>query len=244
MNSVIAPGAPTDHTSPVNTLNLFGSFDPMKTTVDHTLINRLLASLRKVQWPSLALALAIALVSAGCQSSNLAGAPAYPPSSTTKSLDPGDTLRLNFPGAREYDQVQKIRSDGRISLPIVGEVKAAGKKVGELQAQLTRLYKEQLQNSEVVVSLDAPAAVVYVTGAVGKPSRVVLDRPMTAFEAIMEAGGFQAGLANLKKVTLIRSEHGKHKTFKLDVNSTITQSSSEAIYLKPYDVIHVGERFF
>lgn len=216
----------------------------MKISVEHTLINRLQSMLQEVKWSYLALALGMALFCLGCQSSHLAGAPAYPPSSSTKSLDPGDTLRLTFPGAKEYDQVQRIRSDGRISLPIVGEVKASGKKVGELQAQLTRMYKEQLQNSEVVVSLDAPAAVVYVTGAVGKPTRVALDRPMTAFEAIMEAGGFQAGLANLKKVTLIRSEHGKHKTFKLVVNSTITQSSSEAIYLKPYDVIYVGERFF
>ena len=216
----------------------------MNTTLSHTPIKRHPRNLGYLPWLKAIACLAIILVSPGCQTSHLSSAPASRTTSSTKTLEPGDTLRFSFPGAPEYSQVQRIRPDGRISLPLVGEVRAAGRKVSDLLAQLGRTYKGQLQNGEVVITLEAGAAVVYVTGAVGKPSRVILDRPMTAFEAIMEAGGFQAGLANMKKITLTRSENGRHRTWKLDLNSTLTESSTDAIYLKPYDVIHVGERFF
>ncbi|RYD74308.1 MAG: hypothetical protein EOP84_20110, partial [Verrucomicrobiaceae bacterium] len=160
------------------------------------------------------------------------------------ALAPGDVVRISFTGARQHDLAQRIRPDGKISLPMVGEVSASGRSVATLQSDLSRLYKTQLQDSEVVVILDSSAAAVYVTGAVNKPSKVPLDRPMTALEAIMEAGGFDPGLANLKKVLLVRNNNGRQYTQTLDLTPALREQSSEAFFLKPYDVIHVQERFF
>ncbi len=157
---------------------------------------------------------------------------------------PGDTVRISFTGARQHDLAQRIRPDGKISLPMVGEVTAAGKTVAALQADLSRMYKKELQDSEVVVILDGGAAAVYVAGAVNRPSKVPLDRPMTALEAVMEAGGFTSGLANTKKVLLVRNNNGRQYTHTLDLSPALAAGTSSPVFLRPYDVIYVQERFF
>src|SRR5215475_5913121 len=88
------------------------------------------------------------LLCAGCQGPKRAVAPL--PSQAPGALVAGDTLRISFPGAPELNQTQKIGTDGKLSLPLVGDVVASGKSVGELQAELMRLYKSQLQESEVL----------------------------------------------------------------------------------------------
>lgn len=160
------------------------------------------------------------------------------------SLAPGDVIKLTFPGTPEFNQSQKIRPDGRISLPLVGEVDAAGSTVGELQARLARLYKSQLENTEVVVALENRAIPVYVCGAVNRPGKVVIDRPVSTLEAIMEAGGFTPNTADMSRVHLIRIENGRHTTRILNINDTLKARQTVASYVKPYDVIYVPESLF
>jgi polysaccharide export outer membrane protein len=180
----------------------------------------------------------------GCSSPKSSTIPDRPTAAVSDTLAAGDLLRITFIGNREFDQAQRIRPDGKISLPMIGEVEAAGKRLRSVQADLSRLYKPHLQNNEVLVSLENTSAVVYVSGAVGKAGRIPFDRPMTAFEAIMEAGGFSPGLANPKKVILIRNENGKHQTRILDLSPALKGETSSAFYLKPYDTLQVPERFF
>src|SRR4029450_11761763 len=104
-------------------------------------------------------------------------------------LASGDVVKLTFSSAPELNQSQKIRTDGKLSLPLVGEVDAGGKTVGQLQAELIELYKSQLKTPEVTVSLETSVNTVTVSGAVNKPSRIAFERPTTVFQAIMEAGG-------------------------------------------------------
>ncbi len=65
-------------------------------------------------------------------------------SQTPSFLVAGDVVRITFPAAPELNQSQKIGSAGTLSLPLVGEVAASGKTVGQLQVELARLYKPQL----------------------------------------------------------------------------------------------------
>jgi protein involved in polysaccharide export with SLBB domain len=134
------------------------------------------------------LAALVFLLCTGCQTPNK-----NPPQLTNRTpnyLVAGDTVRISFPAAPELNQSQKIGSDGTLSLPLVGEVAAAGKTVGQLQEELARLYKSQLQDNEVNVALDTRAVPVVVSGAVQKPGKILFERPATVLEAIMEAGGF------------------------------------------------------
>jgi protein involved in polysaccharide export with SLBB domain len=187
----------------------------------------------------LRLAILILLLSTSCQSPKKN--PQQLTSRTPSYLVAGDIVRLTFPAAPELNQTQKIGADGTLSLPLVGEVAAAGKTVGELQGELTRLYKPQLQDNEVVVTLDTRALPVVVSGAVQRPGKIVFERPATVLEAIMEAGGFTPE-ADLKKVSLIRIVKGEHETQMIDLRSLLQGKPMPAIYCAGGDVIYVPEK--
>jgi polysaccharide biosynthesis/export protein len=185
------------------------------------------------------LAALVFLLCTGCQTPKK-----NPPQLTNRTpnyLVAGDTVRISFPAAPELNQSQKIGSDGTLSLPLVGEVAAAGKTVGQLQEELARLYKSQLQDNEVNVALDTRAVPVVVSGAVQKPGKILFERPATVLEAIMEAGGFTPE-ANLKKVSLIRIVKGEHETQIFDLRPVLEGKPTPAIYCSGGDVIYVPEK--
>ena len=190
------------------------------------------------------LALAVMGLSVGCQSPQKLARSEVATTHPSVVLTAGDVLRISFPGAPELNQSQKIRPDGKIGLPLIGEVEAAGKRIVTLQDDLTRLYKTKLQSSTVMVSLEMTSAAVYISGAVNKPGKIMLERPMTALEAIMEAGGFTPGLANPKKVILVRQEGSQHYTQVLDFSPALRNERTSAIFLKPFDVWVIQERMF
>ena len=181
--------------------------------------------------------------SVGCGSTRSTGASATLGGSgpvRSNTLSAGDVIGLAFPGTPELAQTQKIRLDGKISLPMVGEVVAAGKSPGTLQEELVAKYKDHLTDPKVNVTLINSAAVVYVNGEVLSPGKVVLDRPMTVYEVVMESGGFSQ-VANAKKVILTRQEGGKLVRRELDMKSGTDSAST---YVKPFDTITVSQSWF
>ena len=200
--------------------------------------------LLKNEFGILGFLLSVLLFCSGCQSPKTVAVVNQPMSPTRGCLAPGDVVRLSFSGATEFNQIQKVRSDGRISLPIVGEMIAEGKKPGDLQRELCASYKTQLRNSEVVVAVENSSIPVYVSGCVNKPGKLTIDRPTTVFEAIMEAGGFQAGFANPKKVLVVRNANGQHQPLTLDLSEALKGKPMNATYVNAYDVIYVPESLF
>ena len=187
----------------------------------------------------LKLASIVLLLCTGCQGPQKM--PQQLTSRTPSYLVAGDTVRISFPAAPELNQTQKISADGSLSLPLIGEVAASGKTVGELQVELARLYKPQLQDNEVLVTLDTRAVPVVVSGAVQKPGKIIFERPATVLEAIMEAGGFTPE-ADLKKVSLIRIVKGEHETQIVDLRPVLKGKPTPAIYCSGGDVIYVPEK--
>lgn len=181
------------------------------------------------------------LMSVSCGSSTNYDIPPNAYSATPKAtLSVGDKIRVTYPGAPEFNQALKIQADGKIGLPMVGNVTAAGRTGNSLQNSLTAMYKPHLNDPTVFVSLDEPAASVYVSGEVGTPGKVPLDRSITALEAVMEVGGFSK-LANPKKVYVIRNEGGQQKRYALNLADPLSGYDSQAFYLRPYDVVYVGK---
>src|SRR6266487_4402100 len=86
-----------------------------------------------------ALLVFIGLGCGGCQAP-LPPLPNPPGPHTSVRLSPGDVIKLSFAEETDLDQVQRIRRDGKISLPFLGEVRAAGKRVIDFQHELTRRY--------------------------------------------------------------------------------------------------------
>ena len=189
-------------------------------------------------------ALALGAALAGCQTNDTVDSAAgleYQHQALT--IHEGDSLRIAFPGAQNLDTTQKVRTDGKISLPMVGEVPATGLTPGELQKKLMGLYSTQLVSKEVTVSLVSSSLTVFVNGSVGRPGKIVSDRPLTAFDAIMEAGGFDYEKANMTDVVVIREEGGQTKRYTVNLKDVFDGKKSEPFYLKPFDVVYVPKKF-
>lgn len=159
------------------------------------------------------------------------------------TLREGDILKISFPGSPNLNNVQQIRTDGKITLPLVGEVQAAGMTPIDLQKKLMDLYAPQLTSKEVTVEVQSSSFPVYVSGAVLRPGKISSDHPITALEAVMEAGGFDYIKANLKNVKVIRQEGDRTKNYPLNLKRAMEGTAGAPFYLKPGDIIYVPEKF-
>ena len=183
---------------------------------------------------------------AGCQTQ--APKPGGVKEQTTASpeiiaLREGDILKISFPGSSSLDTTQQIRRDGKITLPLVGEVQASGMSAEALQENLVKLYAPQLSFKEVVVTLASSTFPVFVTGSVIRPGKIVSDHPLTALDAIMEAGGFDYTKANLKAVRVIRHENDRVENYTLNLKLVLEGKENKSFYLQPSDIVFVPERF-
>ena len=186
----------------------------------------------------------LALAGVGCQtevnSTTFSGQAEVPQHVILAS---GDVVKLTFSAAPELNQAQKIRVDGKLSLPLVGEVDAAGKTIGQLQGELVQLYKSQLKTPEVTVSLEGSVTTVTVSGAVAKPARITFERPTTIFQAIMEAGG-PSPYGNLGHVRLVRTVNGVTKSQVFDLHRMLKGEETKPFYVRDGDIIFVPQSTF
>jgi polysaccharide export outer membrane protein len=158
-------------------------------------------------------------------------------------LREGDVLRIIFPSAPNLSTVQPIRRDGKITLQLVGEITAAGLTPTQLQEEILKRYADQLLTKEVSVSVESSAFPVFVTGAVIRPGKILVDRQINVLEAVMEAGGFDYSKANTKNVLVIRNENGVMKNFRVNLKAALEGKTSELLIVKPSDIIYVPEKF-
>jgi polysaccharide export outer membrane protein len=203
---------------------------------------------QKIKRPILILALAAgwaglsACQSQGQPSPSQGPAPA-PATSQSSALKEGDTLRISFSGAHTLDSTQTVRQDGKITLDMVGEIKAAGLTPQQLEQEILKAYGDQLVVKEVSVTVQTAVFKVFVTGAVLRPGPIISERVETPLEAVIEAG-IDTSKSNLKKVTVIREhEDGKTEKFTLNLDAVMKGKSTKPFILKSMDKIIVPEKF-
>ena len=160
---------------------------------------------------------------------------------TVLALAPGDVLDITFASATNMNAMRRVGPEGSITMPTIGQVQVAGKTVAQVEAELKNRYAKELQDPELFVNLAQSGNVVYVSGSVARPGRIVLERPLTALEAILEAGGFTPD-ANLKKVTVIRYEGEQNTTYELNLQPVYTGGPVSPFYLMPRDVVNVPKK--
>jgi polysaccharide biosynthesis/export protein len=183
-----------------------------------------------------------ALVCGGCQSP-LPPLPNPPGPKTTVRLSPGDTIKASYADETIPDQTQKIRRDGKVSLPLIGEVTAAGKRVIDFQHELVHRYEGQLENNEVLVTLESGTATVTVSGFANKPAVYSFDRPTTVYQAIMEAGGV-SDYGSPSNVRLTRIINGVQLTESINLRPAIRGEPTKPKYVQDGDVIYISRSLF
>jgi len=120
----------------------------------------------------------------------------------------GDKLQINVYKESDLTQSLQVRPDGRITLPLVGDIAAAGQTPMQLQRRLTESLREFVANPVVTVMVvEVADRVVYVMGEVNTPGAVPLKGPMTVLQALAVAGGFK-DFANKGGIKVLRKTPG------------------------------------
>jgi len=132
-----------------------------------------------------------------------------------------------------------VRSDGMISLPLLGDVKAAGKTPLQLADEVTAKLKKFIQDPNVTVILNQMnSKKIYLIGEVGRPGPMELTPGMTLLQAMATAGGISQ-YGNAKKMYILRTEGGKQKKIHVQYKQALRGDSSLNITLNPGDTIVV-----
>ena len=139
----------------------------------------------------------------------------------------------------ELSRVVPVRPDGKISLPLAGEVEAAGKTPAELQAGLTRSLAPYIKDAAVAVlvrEINGPR--VFVMGEVTKPGGFPLRGPVSVMQAIALAGG-RTEFAGDEIVWLRQKPDGSADRVRLSFDDLVKGEAAGALWLRGGDVLYV-----
>ena len=153
-------------------------------------------------------------------------------------LGSGDKLRVEVYKQDQLSQSLQIRPDGKITLPLVGDVTAAGKTSLELRDSLTEAFKEYVTNPVVTVIVqDAIAAQVHVIGEVASPGSQVMTGSMTVLQALAKSGGLRE-FADKNNIRILRVNGTRTDTIPFNYKRAL-KGETEPVYLQPGDTIVV-----
>ena len=140
----------------------------------------------------------------------------------------------------EMSKSVPVRPDGMISLPLIGEIKAAGYTPVQLQDVLAEAMKKYVSDPQVTVMVDKVSSLSFnIVGEIGRAGYYPLTRRMTVLDAIAMAGGFK-DFAKTKKIYVLRTVNGAEQRLPFNYNEVIKgKNSQQNIELQPRDTIVV-----
>jgi len=160
-----------------------------------------------------------------------------------------DVVDVNVWGNEQLSVQVPVRPDGRITIPLLGDVEVAGKTAEEVAALITEGLKKDIRSPSVTVTMASLQSKEYlrrvrVTGAVANPVSLNYRQGMTVLDAILEAGGL-GEFASGNKAVLIRRHEGKTVSVPLRLEDMLVRGRVKGNHvLIPGDIISVPERFF
>jgi polysaccharide export outer membrane protein len=180
-----------------------------------------------------------------CQSRNLSPPPLDPVPVERSGYVVGvqDVLQINVWKNEELSVVVPVRSDGKISVPLVDDVQAEGLQAMEIKEVLTRELSEFITAPDVtVVVLEMNSRYVTVIGAIPRSGQIPLVKDLRVLEAIATMGGF-ALFANTGDVRIVRRQpDGSEVEFRFDYDAYIKgRAPGTNIVLRSGDTIIVPE---
>ena len=151
----------------------------------------------------------------------------------------GDKLRIEVYKDDKLSQSLQIRPDGKITLPLVGDIAAAGRTSAELREAIATSLKEYNTNPVVtVIVVETVPPLIYVMGEVNDAGPQPLKGEMTVLQALAAAGGFK-DFANTKNIRILRQgSAGLQTTIPFNYKDAI-RGVGKSIVLQPGDTIIV-----
>jgi polysaccharide export outer membrane protein len=196
----------------------------------------------------MAVVLLVAVSGAQAQEKSDKSAPAAADASSTAqkaaTADPNyligsqDVLNVSVWKEAELTQTVPVRPDGKISLPLLNDVQAAGLTPTQLAENLTESLKKFVTNPQVtVIVTQMNSQRIYILGEVTRAGAYPLLPNMTILQGLSNAGGFTQ-FANLKKIYMFRTENGKQVRYPFNYKDVVNgKAQDENIVLRAGDTI-------
>ncbi len=156
--------------------------------------------------------------------------------SKTYVIGPTDVIRIEVFNSDAFTRNLVVRPDGRITMPMIGDLQAGGLTPDRLGAQIQEAVAQYLKSPDVTVSvLQVNSRTYNISGLVTRPGTFPLLKPVTVFEALNMAGSFME-FANKGKIIIARGD----KRIPFNYNDVLNgKNLKQNIELKPVDTIIV-----
>jgi len=162
-----------------------------------------------------------------------------PPIESEYQIQVGDRIVLASYYDSQLNQDVVVRTDGRISLLLMGDVYVAGITPAKLDVMITRAYSKVVENPEITVIIkESTSSSIYVGGEVRRQAAQPIRGSITVMQAITAAGGFLP-TANKKQVLILRKQpDGQFLTYQFDTDRILV-NQAPSVYLRRTDIIYV-----
>jgi polysaccharide biosynthesis/export protein len=153
----------------------------------------------------------------------------------------GDILSVQVWREPELSTMLTVRTDGRISLPLVGDVEVAGRSINSLTSFLSREFSKVITEPAVSVTLvENRSKRYYLVGQIQQPGEFPIDHPITVLQAIARGGGFLEW-AKKDKIAIIRRSEGREERIQFDYDAYVRGKNQDQnnIMISPGDTIIV-----
>ncbi|MBM2837575.1 MAG: putative Polysaccharide export protein [Deltaproteobacteria bacterium] len=156
-------------------------------------------------------------------------------------IGPEDVLEISVWKNQDISREVRVRPDGKISLPLIGEIGAAGLNVELLRKTITERVKEYQGGAVVsIIVKEINSYKIFILGEVARPGVFILKAKTSVLQALALAGGFNQ-FASKNKVVVIRSrKDGSTEKIRININEIVKEGSMDKdIILIPQDTIFV-----
>ena len=175
----------------------------------------------------------------------LLGAPAFAAEGTapvdeTYTLQPGDVLEVSVWQEQTLTKQVLVRPDGAFSFPLAGEVRARGRTVDDVTAEIKKKLTKYIPEPVVTVSvLQNTGNQIYVLGRVQKPGQFVMPRALDVMQALAMAGGLTP-FADREEIRILRRANGAQQTILFNYDEVeVGEALEQNVTLQAGDVIMV-----
>ncbi|HXN21124.1 MAG TPA: polysaccharide biosynthesis/export family protein [Candidatus Dormibacteraeota bacterium] len=156
------------------------------------------------------------------------------------AIGPDDEVSVNVWKEPDVSRTVSVRPDGKISLPLLNDIQAAGLTPMQLSSEISERLKKFIEGPQVTIIITkSNSQRVFILGEVTRAGAYALLPNMTMLQALSSAGGFTQ-FANLKKIYVLRTENGKQTRLLFNYKEVVSGRRTEQnISLKPGDTIVV-----
>ncbi len=154
-------------------------------------------------------------------------------------IGPSDVLEIIVWKEPDISREVTVRPDGRITLPLIDDVMAAGLTPIQLKSKLEKEFANYIDSPEVTVIVKSLASKrYYMIGEIAKPGQYAMDKPVTILQALAIAGGFTEW-AKKDHIMVFRFTPKGHKILYFNYEDAAKGKNINDFFLKPNDIILV-----